>query len=1571
LKRILLILLFLVVFATPVFATGTTSETKGDFKVRWTPTYGGIGRFCYDIEVQNLNATQKDFNFTVLFENTSFKTNEIRNIVFKELIAEQVERPIYGNATVYHKFPLPQNKSNEEYTPLNCWQMKGNKTHYACNESVKLFDQNVSVAKYKEISRKHVSASTKQLKWNYDTKTLPNSKSKEIKDDFGKILEKNGTRYYSLCYEVPIKRGSLGKVAIVEENTKNEYHPWFSSNFTKCRNINVTNPTGSALTDFPVFISLPYDSDMQSDYDDIRFVNETCDNGGSELYYEFVENNTTDAEVWVNLPNFATGINEISVYYGNSTVSSASSPLTWNDEYLVVMHMNDNTTSTVNDSTSYGHGGSKRATNSPLEVAGKIQHAQNFSGGSNDYVQIPHTTELNYIGTEVTMEAWINVPSVATQWQCVIAEWEWTFARRSILLEANYNDVYSGISSDGNTRNYETGGNELSANTWHHIGATYKGSTNAQKNYADGVNTISGAFSGGINPENDEIGIGSLYTGSVWAESYTGKIDEVRISNVSRSTAWLNMSYLIVENQSNLVSIGDEQTEGAGGTIPTITLIAPLDNNVTEDNTPEHNFSFADAENNTASCTLYYNSTPYGTNSSTINNTNTNITANATISDGVYKWWVNCTDSDGTNKSAERTITIDSTRCNYPASGEWLVDDTRVCRDENITLNGNLTIRGGDLTFENVTLWINNTVTNGTYQIWGNETSRWFIEHSLINATNPAYRFRFRLYDTEFTSKNTTWDSYSYISGASLLHTSNYANITNSDFYNARRVALSGSNNTRIENCTFLESESVALYLQGGAQDTLIRNVTINNSEGGVWITQGSNGTLIENSVMDGSTSTQIVHVEGASNTIIRNNLFMNSEQLDNILSSHNALIENNTFYNIIGEAILASNSDNVTSIHNTIETMTDYGIYYEAMNSGNITNNSIRDTGIHGIYISNTNNVLVHNNTLDDIGDDGILSLAGNNNVNITNNVLKNITGDYAIIGNTLVEGNIIDSVIASYGISSEGGSISHNTITGSVVYGITIGSTSNVVIANNTILSTNDALSISGVDNATITSLRINDTTQGVRVVSGASNLTFERCEFNNTAYPFNLDSATNVNLTNNSYNNEWEARDVYFESTTDIYYNNYTGNFSDGTIQTIGKLSNISSTDGSSSMDLRLYYKDADVGSLTESSLRMYIYNGSNEWELITSDVDTTNNYVNASGITTFSWFGVGAMPSAPPGNTAPVITLISPVDFFNTSDNAPEHNFSFIDLENNTAECTLYYNSTPYGTNTSAINNTNTNITVNSTISDGVYKWWINCTDGDLENKSAERTITIDTVPPTISYEDPTPNNETFNYTWAYINVSSNEPIYTVVLEWNGSNESMSGSGTLWFLNKSSLSNGNYTFRVYGNDSAFNLGYTGTRWVFINYTTPPPFNCTYDMNYGGGQIRFRGNDTDCYEDWNVSYTYRTGGFITDNKLNTVIFYLPIILVLGVFMLVVLNVLGRGEMSVVGLIFFIFVVIILLPAVWDYSEAAAGALVSDYTNVTYPILDLWYNLTNETIITNSETVTNGVITLIRGGS
>ncbi|MFA5714132.1 MAG: DUF2341 domain-containing protein [Candidatus Paceibacterota bacterium] len=97
--------------------------------------------------------------------------------------------------------------------------------------------------------------------------------------------------------------------------------------FTYKRQIEITNPTGVNLTDYQIKITVPYVSEMQSDFDDIRF---TSIDGITLLPYwlESIDTapNPDVATFWVKVPSIPTaGLTYLYMFYGNSTTGTLSS----------------------------------------------------------------------------------------------------------------------------------------------------------------------------------------------------------------------------------------------------------------------------------------------------------------------------------------------------------------------------------------------------------------------------------------------------------------------------------------------------------------------------------------------------------------------------------------------------------------------------------------------------------------------------------------------------------------------------------------------------------------------------------------------------------------------------------------------------------------------------------------------------------------------------------------------------------------------------------------------------------------------------------------------------------------------------------------------------------------------------------------------------------------------------------------------------------------------------------------------------------------------------------------------
>ena len=359
---------------------------------------------------------------------------------------------------------------------------------------------------------------------------------------------------------------------------------WWDTNWTKCRNITIANTGNTTLSKFPAYIDLKYYSDMQPNYHDIRFINTSCANSGSELDFEIETYSTTSADVWVEIDNLPAAGTTIAVYYGNASAASGENASgTWVSSHKGVWHLSESTNAENQDSTSNSNNGIPQ--NSPLSITGKIGKALNFNYGNkdgdkdedkdkdkdkdNDKVGVNTLIEL---GTKDSLDlSNVNTPD----W--TISLWvkpDPGFANNEYPVMYAYGDYLAtvGLSSkqgpdDGLIENYlnDASGlyseNALTTDAWNHVVVTRDDSKT--KFYLNGNANGSG---NSVDIDKDEDDYGSFIGG--WTDTFSnepyaegnlkGVIDEVRVSNVVRTPDWIKQSYDLVQDQGVHVSIGDE-----------------------------------------------------------------------------------------------------------------------------------------------------------------------------------------------------------------------------------------------------------------------------------------------------------------------------------------------------------------------------------------------------------------------------------------------------------------------------------------------------------------------------------------------------------------------------------------------------------------------------------------------------------------------------------------------------------------------------------------------------------------------------------------------------------------------------------------------------------------------------------------------------------------------------------------------------------------------------------------------------------------------------------------------------
>lgn len=148
--------------------------------------------------------------------------------------------------------------------------------------------------------------------------------------------------------------------------------------------------------------------------------------------------------------------------------------------------------------------------------------------------------------------------------------------------------------------------------------------------------------------------------------------------------------------------------------------------------------------------------------------------------------------------------------------------------------------------------------------------------------------------------------------------------------------------------------------------------------------------------------------------------------------------------------------------------------------------------------------------------------------------------------------------------------------------------------------------------------------------------------------------------------------------------------------------------------------------------------------------------------------------------------PNIIAIFPANDSWTNDSTPDFKFKFIDDASTIASCTLIIDNNESGTNSSVLNNTDTIITANASLSEeSNHNWYITCTDQGLNtNAMLSFTLNMDYTPPTVNITSPSSN--TIDNILEITGTSSDAKSginYTIINVYNSTGDLVNSSGPI--------------------------------------------------------------------------------------------------------------------------------------------------------------------------------------------
>jgi hypothetical protein len=340
---------------------------------------------------------------------------------------------------------------------------------------------------------------------------------------------------------------------------------WWDCGWSRRRRLDISVGPASqeALTDVPVLVLL---TSQRIDYDmaapdgaDLRFVG---DDAFSPLAYEIEhwEPGGTSV-VWVKVPSIAPGrgVDHVYMYYGSAGAAAGAQPNeVWSNGYLAVWHLAD-----TEDALG----------NFPLEsvgsrpTQGQIGGARLFDGASTRMLVSGEDPLVELFEDGATVSAWIhasgwggsNFGRIIESCSTSQAQEGWSFSVASPAESAEtlrFAHDFENGPTEWRTEEYS-----IALEQWHFVAVSYVAVESATPSLIIDGATL--PFSIAISSSGAPVTT-SAHPTTIGAHApadnrhFDGIIDELRVSSVARSEAWIELQHRSMTD--DLLVYGDEET---------------------------------------------------------------------------------------------------------------------------------------------------------------------------------------------------------------------------------------------------------------------------------------------------------------------------------------------------------------------------------------------------------------------------------------------------------------------------------------------------------------------------------------------------------------------------------------------------------------------------------------------------------------------------------------------------------------------------------------------------------------------------------------------------------------------------------------------------------------------------------------------------------------------------------------------------------------------------------------------------------------------------------------------------
>ena len=347
------------------------------------------------------------------------------------------------------------------------------------------------------------------------------------------------------------------------------------------------------LTDFPVLVRISeYDSGTEKGIKNFRYADCRKPDGGDMRFFDEsgtllaseVETWNTSGEslVWVKIPTLSKDT-KIFAYYGSKYVHAVTPSDVWSNGFLGVWHLNARGTSDQPDSVASGNAFVLNSTYADGVLAGTngiagLAAAFNQRSDGKGAYSITASAKKYSGFDKFTVEYWTyyddhGVGGLSSNARVLYKDQAWSSyeasgnGRMGLYLKLDTGDKYVNPT--------DIKANKAQPKVWNHtvsiFNGTYQGvGSDADTKYNRAV-YLNGTSLLTATSDNQGTMVSSdktLYLGNKSAggtEPYHGIIDEVRISTVTRSAAWVKATYDTIANNAAFVAYGAARQNNKGG----------------------------------------------------------------------------------------------------------------------------------------------------------------------------------------------------------------------------------------------------------------------------------------------------------------------------------------------------------------------------------------------------------------------------------------------------------------------------------------------------------------------------------------------------------------------------------------------------------------------------------------------------------------------------------------------------------------------------------------------------------------------------------------------------------------------------------------------------------------------------------------------------------------------------------------------------------------------------------------------------------------------------------------------